>query len=48
MFIMYQLPVPVYSVPYTLLTRNYICGHIYQDCINTKYYYILFYHFNNS
>ena len=30
------------------LTRNYICGYIYQDFIVTTHYYIVFYHFNNS
>jgi len=35
--------VPVYSAPYTHLTRNYICGHIYQDFIITHYY-IVFCH----
>jgi len=39
--------VPVCSALYTYLTRNYICGHIYQDFIITHYY-IVFYHFNNS
>ena len=39
--------VPVYSVLYTHLTRNYICGNIYPDYI-TPPYYIVFYHFNNS
>jgi len=42
--------VPVYCAPYTHthtqthLTRNYICGHIYQDFIITTHYYIVFYH----
>jgi len=44
----YPLPVPVYSAPYTHITRNYICGHIYQDYIITTHYYTVFYHFNNS
>jgi len=30
------------------ITRNYVCGHIYQEFIITTHYYILFYHFNNS
>jgi hypothetical protein len=33
---------------HTHLTRNYICGHIYQDCAITTHYYTVFYHFNNS
>jgi len=33
---------------HTHLTRNYICGHIYQHFIMATHYYIEFYHFNNS
>jgi len=33
---------------HTHLTRNYVCGHIYQDFIITTHYYIVFYQFNNS
>jgi len=48
--------VPVYSAPrerththkHTHLTRNYMCGHIYQDFVRTTNYYTVFYHFNNS
>jgi len=45
-----QEPVPVYSAPHTHahththLTKNYICGHLYQDFIKTINYYIVFYH----
>jgi len=35
--------IPVYSAPYTHLTRNYISGHIYQDVIITTHYYIVFF-----
>jgi len=38
----------IYSTPYTHLTMNYICGHIYQDFITSTHYYIVFYDFNNS
>jgi hypothetical protein len=36
----------VYFAPrtHTHLTKNYICGHIYQDFIITTHYYIVFYH----
>jgi len=33
---------------YTHPTRNYICGHIYQDFVITTHYYIAFHRFNNS
>jgi hypothetical protein len=33
---------------YTHLTRNYICGHIYENFIIRTHYYIVFCHFNNS
>jgi hypothetical protein len=48
----YVISVPVYSAPHTHthththtrtnLTRNYICGHIYQGFIITAHYYIVF------
>jgi len=37
---------PVYSALHTHIhvTRNYICGHIYQDFIVKAYYYMVFCH----
>jgi len=33
---------PHHTHTHTHLTRNYICGHIYQDFIITTHYYIVF------